>query len=106
MDLLLLQQWKTIAALLTRAQSRLPTPCEEAREAFENAVAVAMDYLEHNELELALDSFTDAAELVPSRGSVWRDLESAAEAMELHAKNAYLRQKFEKSLSRVHGPGG
>jgi Tfp pilus assembly protein PilF len=106
MDLLLLQQWKMIASLLRRAQNRLPTPCEEAREEFERAVAVAMDYLDHNEFELALDSLTDAAEHVPSRGGVWRDLERAAQAMELHAKAAYLRQKFEKSLSRVHGPGG
>ena len=106
MDLLLLQQWKMIAALLRRAQSRLPTPSEEAREEFESAVAVAMDYLDHNELELALDSLADAAELVPSRGGIWRDLERAAQTMELHAKAAYLRQKFEESLTRVHGPGG
>jgi Tfp pilus assembly protein PilF len=101
MDIELQKQWKMTEALLRRAQSRLPAPSEKVRLQFQEAIEEASGYLDHNEFALALDSLSDAAELVPSRGSVWRDLERAAKTMQLFDRASTLRLKFEMAISRA-----
>jgi hypothetical protein len=84
MDAARLKRWQATETIMERARSRLPEPAENVRGDFCQAISEYQDFLSHNELGLAFDSLRYAAELVPSRGSVWKDLIRAAELMELN----------------------
>ena len=99
-DVQLIKRWKTIETVLSSAYSALPPPAEAVRAEFQAAVADYHRFLEHNELELALEALEEAAELVSARGGVWRDLERAAQFMELTNRATALRSKF---LSAIAG---
>jgi hypothetical protein len=90
----LIKRWKATEAVLNRACAALPAPSAAARDEFEAAVAQFREYISHNELELAFEELQAAAALANCRGGVWRDLERAAEFMQLHDRAAEMRRRF------------
>lgn len=60
-----------------------------------------VEYLEHNEHELALDMLQEMGELVETRGGFWKDLIRAAENMKLLNRIPYFERKFEEALLRL-----
>ena len=91
---LLREKWRIAKTVMARACQALPSPTSEERERFEGAIGRYHEYIQHNELGLAFEELCAAAELVNSRGSVWRDLERAAEVMGIHDRLDYLRERF------------
>lgn len=65
---------------------------------YERLLSEYRSFLEHNELELALDMLEELGDLVPCRGGFWRNLERAAESMDLHDRIPYLRERFKQAL--------
>jgi hypothetical protein len=99
MDIEIAKRWRSTEAVLERARLALPQPEEGVRIAFDEALSEYHDYLSHNELGLAFDALKGAAELVPSRGSVWKDLIRAAEFMELNDEIPDLEKRFVAATS-------
>jgi hypothetical protein len=88
------KSWKVTEARLRHAFQGLPQPAKENYEEFHNLLHSYENYLEHNELELALDALEELGHLVLCRGSFWRNLERAAENMELTERASRLHEKF------------
>ena len=92
------KRWKVTEAHLEHARGLLPSPSPEAAAEYERLLAEYRSFLEHNELELALDRLEELGDLVPCRGGFWRNLERAAESMDLHDRISYLRERFKQAL--------
>ena len=99
MDAETTKRWRSTEAVLERARLALPLPEREAQVEFDLAISEYQEFLSHNELGLAFDALRDAAELVASRGSVWKDLIRAAEFMELRDRIPELEKRFVASTS-------
>ena len=102
-DPALFKRWKVSEALLKRAHAALPHPEKKDEEQFRALEGEFIEYLEHNEHELALDMVQQLGELVLPRGGFWKDLIRAAEYMELSQRVPYFQQKYHESLSRLTG---
>ena len=94
-DAELIKSWKITAALLERARRALPVHPEPGNAALLTRYG---EFLEHNELELALDVLEELGHLASARGGFWRDLESAAENMGLRDRLPALRKAFSEAL--------
>lgn len=88
------KRWKVTEAHLEHARGLLPEPPADVAAEYERLLTDYRSYLGHNELELALDTLQELGDLVPCRGGLWRNLERAAETMELHDRLPHLRQRF------------
>jgi hypothetical protein len=94
----LLAHWDSVRTLLRNALSELnkspsaPLAVIDVTE-FEN-------FMEHNELELALYSLVQAGELVTPRAKFWSGLHQAAVLMELRETGTELLLKFAEAASR------
>ena len=97
------KRWRSTETVLERARLALPQPEQGVRVEFDQAISEYQEYLSHNELGLAFDALRGAAELVPSRGSVWKDLIRAAEFMELNDKIPDLEKRFVAAASLSDG---
>jgi hypothetical protein len=71
----------------------------ENKQVYQNLLSEYGQFLEHNEFELALDMLEQLGDLVDCRGGFWRDLERAAENMELKDRIPELRKKFSETTS-------
>jgi len=91
------KQWKVTEAHLEHARELLPTPSLAVGSEYERLLSEYRSFLEHNELELALDMLQGLGDLIPCRGGYWRNLERAAESMNLQHRIPYLHQRFEQS---------
>ena len=91
------KRWKVTAAHPEHARGLLPSPSREVTAEFERLLSAYRSYVDHNELELALDLLQELGDLVPCRGGYWRNLERAAESMQLQNRIPYLRQRFEQA---------
>jgi hypothetical protein len=105
MDIELTKRWRSTEAVLERARLALPEPSQDVRHEFDQAIAEYREFLTHNELGLAFDSLKAAASLVPSQGSVWKDLIRAAEFMELNDSVPDLEKRFSTAAARPRGQG-
>ncbi len=85
MDERLQKQWQVTRALLTDAATQVSLV-----EGFSNY----QEYVEHNELELALNVLVSLGELGSVNPSFWRNLKKAAEVMGLQSHYAGLRKKI------------
>jgi hypothetical protein len=94
MDATQIKRWKATEVVLKRARAALPTPTLAVHAQFEASIAQFREYVSHNELGLAFDELCVAAQLVNCRGSVWRDLERAAEFMNLSDRAREMRERF------------
>ena len=100
-DVGLVTRWKISEALLRRAHEALPPPQEYAQEQFITLEKEFLEYLEHNEHELALDMLQELGGLVQPRGGFWKDLIRAAENMELPNRIPFFEREFREALSRL-----
>jgi hypothetical protein len=91
------KRWKVTEAHLEHARGLLPAPTADVAAEYDRLLSDYRSYLDHNELELALDTLQEFADLVPCRGGYWRNLERAAETMELHDRIPHLRARFEQA---------
>ena len=91
----LVKSWKVTETLLERARRALPARHEQEYAAL---VTQYREFLEHNELELALDILEELGHLISARGGFWRDLERAAENMGLVNRLPALRKAFSEAL--------
>jgi hypothetical protein len=103
-DAELRKSWKVTEVLLERARRALPAPPAANEEEHRMLLARYHEYLQHNELELALDALEELGKLVACRGGFWRDLERAAENMELTDRLPALRKKFEEAPVQSDAP--
>jgi hypothetical protein len=94
-DVKLLKSWKITVTLLERARSALPVASEQHAQEQAALLAKYREFLEHNELGLALDTLEELGHLTPCRGRFWRDLERAAENMGLVDRLPAIRKSFE-----------
>jgi hypothetical protein len=94
------KRWKISETLLKHAHSALPRPNMKAEEQFRALEKAFLEYLDHNEHELALDMVQDMGELVAPRGGFWKDLVRVAENMGLLNRIPYFESKFHQALSR------
>jgi hypothetical protein len=84
---------RTTRVLLERASEAIPasgitqTSVAELRRR-------ALEHVESDELELALDRLEELGELAACRGGFWRDLERAAAMMELDHRAQRLHRRF------------
>ena len=91
------KRWKVTEAHLDHVRRFLPPPSAEVAVEYERLLSDYRSYLGHNELELALDMLQELGDLISCPGGYWRNLERAAESMELHHRISYFRQKFEQT---------
>jgi hypothetical protein len=97
-DAKLLKSWATTETLLERARNALPVASEQQEQEYVTLLTRYHEFLEHNELELALDTLEELGHLVSCRGGFWRDLERAAENMGLVDRLPALRKGFFDAL--------
>jgi predicted house-cleaning noncanonical NTP pyrophosphatase (MazG superfamily) len=97
-DVELVKRWKITETLLERARHALPdAPVQHEQKCAEH-LAQYREFLEHNELELALDILEVLGHLISARGGFWRDLERAAENMGLVDRLPALQRAFAEAL--------
>ena len=68
------KRWKVTEAHLEHARGLLPPPSSDVASEYERLLSEYQSFLEHNELELALDMLQELGDLVPCRGGYWRSL--------------------------------
>jgi hypothetical protein len=89
---------KLTETLLERATNTLPVASEQQEQEYVTLLTRYHEFLEQNELELALDTLEELGHLVSCRGGFWRDLERAAENMGLVDRLPALRKGFFDAL--------
>jgi len=94
-DAKLVKSWKITETLLERARHALPVRHDQEYAVF---LSRYREFLEHNELELALDMLEELGYLVSAHGGFWRDLERAAENMGLVDRLPAFRKAFSEAL--------
>src|SRR5690348_4917987 len=94
MDVALIKRLRSTEVLLRRALERLPEATDAVKVELSEVTASALHYLEHNELGLAFEDISGAAELVSAPGGVWRDLERAARLMNLHPEAERVHRRY------------
>src|SRR5262249_5139442 len=95
------KRWKISETLLKRAHAALPSPDTKAEGRFRALEKEFLEYLDHNEHELALDMLEEMGDLVTPRGGFWKDLIRAAENMNLLNRIPDFESKFQQALSRL-----
>ena len=93
-DAKIVKRWKITETLLERARRALPARDERQYAAL---LSRYCEYMEHNELELALDILEELGHLVSACGGFWRDLERAAENMGLAERLPAFRKAFSEA---------
>lgn len=102
-DASLQKRWKVTEVLLERAKRALPTPAKAQEKDYAALLAQYQQFLDHNELELALDMLEELGDLAPCRGGYWRDLARAAENMGLKERVPELERRFREVLDQASG---
>lgn len=80
-----------------------PTP-GETPAASQRLLKQYRECIERAQLERALDTLQELGELLPCRGGYWRNLERAAESLDLVARIPHLRRRFEQTAKRADEP--
>jgi hypothetical protein len=79
----LVKNWKITVTLLERARNALPDLPALHEQEHAALLTQYREFLQQNELGLALDMLEELGHLLSARGGFWRDLERAAENMGL-----------------------
>ena len=82
------------SVLLERANRSIPDCAGEDSQRLVELRVQFREYLDHSELELALDVLQEIGEIMQCRGGFWRDLERAASAMKLEERAQRLHERF------------
>jgi hypothetical protein len=93
-DAELVKRWRITETLLERARRALPGASAHDVQKCAALLARYREFLDDNELELALDILEELGHLISARGGFWCDLERAAENMNLVDRLPALRQAF------------
>ena len=94
------KQWMVTESLLTNAKRYLVLAAPHLEGGGSEELKQYEEYLEHNELGLALEELAGLGGSYSCRGAFWRSLEQAAEVMQLEEHAAQYRKEF---LSVVRG---
>jgi len=94
------KRWMASRTVLEPARRALPDGSEQQ---YVTLLARYGEFLEHNEIELALDTLEAIGHLVSCRGGFWRELEKAAENMGLVDRLPVLRKRFFDALNEKRG---
>ena len=97
-DPLLIKRWKVTEAILGRARRHLLRALPETSEGLAHQLRQFDEYIDHNELELAMEVLADIGVEHQCRGAFWRNLERAAESMELLERSFEYRERFHAIL--------
>lgn len=100
MNVALFKKWKISETLLKGTHAALPRP-EKDDTVFSELEKQFIEYLEHNEHELALDVLEELGDLMAPRGGFWKDLMRAAENMTLSERIPQLQRKFHDTIPRA-----
>ena len=92
--------WHVARAHMSHALDALPDPEEAVRSEFERYISEYHEFIDHNELECALDMLQEAGDLGAPHGGFWRSLERAAETMQLTERIPYFREQFDLAIRR------
>ena len=92
----LLKRWKIIESLLEGARLSLPVPSTENKVEYDHLLSQYKEFIDHNELGLALDYMELLGQLVPCSRAFWRSLLRAAQLMELKEKFPVLKAQVWK----------
>jgi len=107
-DLKLVKKWKATRWHLEQARQLLPDSVRENGGEIPDydlgTITALTEFVDNNELELALDQLESLGELNACRGGFWRNLEEAAKLMELNDRAAKLRLKFVGALGPPSAP--
>jgi hypothetical protein len=90
--------WKITVAYLEHARKKLPESTEKNSDEYQRLLESYHNFLEHNELELALDALEELGDLVQNKGGFWKDLERAATTMELKNRASRFHEKFLEAI--------
>lgn len=93
-DARLIKSWRITETLLERARLALPIRDEPEYSAL---LTQYREFMEHNELELALDTLEELGHLASARGGFWRDLERAAKNMGLADRLPAFQKAFSEA---------
>jgi hypothetical protein len=98
----LLRRWKSTRWHLEKACQLLPSHrVENAGDIPDEdlaTLAAFQEFLDHNELELALEQLEGVGELNKCPSGFWQNLERAARIMGLEERAASLRRRWENPL--------
>jgi hypothetical protein len=100
-DAALIKRWKVIETLLRRARGYLPEEPDDPNVA--RLLQQFTEFIDHNELGLALDTLEEIGEFIHCRGRYWRDLERAALTMDLNERAAAFHKKFLTNKPQLKG---
>ena len=95
------KSWKITKIHLRHAYQNLTQPSENNADEYQRLVKTYREFVERNELELALDTLEELGHLSEYQGSFWRNLERAATTMELTDKASKLHNKFLETLRKM-----
>lgn len=95
------KRWKVCETLLKRAHSALPNPEAKEEQQFRALEKAFLEYIEHNEIELALNKLEEMGEIVTARGGFWKDLIRVAETMGLSDRIPHFENKFLQTPPRL-----
>jgi hypothetical protein len=90
---------RSAETVLERARRALPEPHDAVRDQFGLAIGKYQEHFSQRDFGPALDALRGAAELVATRGGVWKDLIRAAEFLKLGDKLPDLEKRFVASAS-------
>ncbi|MBC9877178.1 hypothetical protein G8O24_07435 [Bradyrhizobium sp. INPA01-394B] len=93
-----IKRWKITETVLERARNALPASPAANEHETARLLEQYREFLEHNELGLALDALEELGHLLSAQGGFWRDLERAAENMGLSDRLPALRKAFSDAL--------
>jgi hypothetical protein len=91
------KSWNITETLLKRARQALPDAPTDQEQECAALLVQYQEFLEHDELGLALDILEELGHLISARGGFWRDLERAAENMGLLDRLPALRKAFSEA---------
>jgi hypothetical protein len=94
----LLKLWRTVEEILKRAESTIPLPKFENKKEYEHLRCQFNEYLKHNELELAMDMLEELSTIVKCDESFWKEMQRAAELMELNDRAKLFKNKCDKNI--------
>jgi hypothetical protein len=95
------KQWKATKANLNRAFALLTEPQKNESREIKALTKAYLEYIENNELELAMDMLEEIGGISPCRGGYWKSLETAAEIMKLEERIPYFRKMYDEALWRL-----
>ena len=94
----LIKHWKVSEVLLKQGREKLPEPSEHEKERFKKIDEEFLDYLKHNEHEMALDMLESMSELVEPRGGFWRHMKKTANHMKITNRDDFYDREFDTAL--------